>query len=74
MVQIQHWKPSEIEKVVIPVLDMDKQIEISDKVKESFTLRKKSKQLLEDAKRAVEIAIEQDEDIAVQWLKEKTGY
>ena len=68
---IQHWKPSEIEKVVIPVLDMDKQIEISDKVKESFALRKKSKQLLEDAKRAVEIAIEQDEESAIEWLKDR---
>ena len=68
---IQHWKPSEIEKVVIPVLDMDKQIEISDKVKESFALRKKSKQLLEDAKRAVEIAIEQDEESAIIWLKDR---
>lgn len=68
---IQHWKPSEIEKVVIPVLDMDKQIEISDKVKESFALRKKSKQLLEDAKRAVELAIEQDEESAIEWLKDR---
>ena len=68
---IQHWKPSEIEKVVIPVLDMYKQIEISDKVKESFALRKKSKQLLEDAKRAVEIAIEQDEESAIEWLKDR---
>lgn len=68
---IQHWKPSEIEKVVIPVLDMDKQIEISDKVKESFALRKKSKRLLEDAKRAVEIAIEQDEESAIEWLKDR---
>ena len=68
---IQHWKPSEIEKVVIPVLDMDKQIEISDKVEESFALRKKSKKLLEDAKRAVEIAIEQDEESAIEWLKDR---
>ena len=50
---------------------MDKQIEISDKVKESFALRKKSKQLLEDAKRAVEIAIEQDEESAIEWLKDR---
>lgn len=68
---IQHWKPSEIEKVVIPVLDMDKQIEISDKVKESFALRKKSKQLLEDAKKSVEMAIEQDEQTALNWLEER---
>lgn len=70
---IQHWKPSEIEKVVIPVLDMSIQREISDKVQESFALRHKSKELVEYAKHAVEMAIEQGEDVALEWLKEKVG-
>jgi hypothetical protein len=34
-------------------------------------LRKKSKYLLECAKRVVEIAIEQDEQTAINWLKDK---
>ena len=68
---IQHWKPSEVEKVVIPVLDMDIQREISSKVQESFALRQQSEQLLENAKRAVEIAIEYDEEKAMEWLKDK---
>lgn len=66
---IQHWKPADIEKVVIPVLDMEKQIEIADKVQESFRLRKKSKELLEIAVKAVELAIETDEATAIAWLK-----
>ena len=39
------------------------------KVVESFNLRKHAKHLLEHAKRAVEIAIEQDEQTAIDWLE-----
>ena len=65
---IQHWKPSDIEKVVIPLLDMDKQKEISVKVQESFRLRKEAKQLLDKAIKAVELAIETDEEAALSKL------
>ena len=68
---IQHWKPSEIENVIIPVLDMGIQKGIAAKVQESFALRKQSKQLLEYAKQAVEMAIEQGEGVALKWLKDK---
>lgn len=65
---IQHWKPSEIEKVVIPILDNEAQVQITEKVQESFALRRESAQLLELAKTAVEIAIEQGEDKAMELL------
>ena len=65
---IQHWKPSDIEKVLVPVLDMDKQKEISDKVQESFRLRKEAKRLLDNAIKTVEMAIETDEETALSWL------
>lgn len=68
---IQHWKPSDIEKVIIPILDMDTQQKISAKVQSSFSLRRKSKEYLEYAKQAVEMAIEQGEDEALNWLKDK---
>jgi len=58
--------------IPLPKLDETKQLEIQQKVTESFNLRKQSKHLLECAKRAVEIAIEQDEKIAIQWLKVQT--
>ena len=70
---IQHWKPSEIEQVVIPILDMPVQEIIAAKVQESFALRRKSKELLEYAKQAVEMAIEQGEEIALNWLNEKAS-
>ena len=68
---IQHWKPSEIENVIIPVLDMDKQRELAEMVQKSFALRRQSQQLLEYAKQAVEIAIEQGEAASLAWLKDK---
>ena len=40
-------------------------------VQKSFALRHQSKQLLEYAKQAVEMAIEQGEDTALAWLKDK---
>jgi len=62
----------EFKKVVLPIIDDETQSQIQQKITESFKLRKLSKHLLECAKRAVEIAIEQDEDTAVKWLKHKT--
>ena len=56
----------------LPILPEEKQIQIQQKVVESFRLRKQSKHLLECAKRAVEIAIEQDEQSAIQWLQNET--
>ena len=62
----------EISTVVLPKIDSGKQLEIQKKVAESFHLRKQSKQLLESAKKAVEMAIEQDEQTAIDWLKVRT--
>jgi len=44
--------------VVIPILPMPSQKELSEKVQRSFALRKESKHLLEEAKKMVEEAIE----------------
>ncbi len=67
---IQHWKPSEIEQVLIPKLDIKKQQEIANQVQESFKLRSESKRLLEVAKKAVEIAIEENEENALKYINE----
>lgn len=56
----------------IPILPKATQTQIQQKVIESFNLRKQSKHLLESAKRAVEIAIEQDEQSAITWLENQT--
>ena len=59
----------EFGRIVVPTIRAEKQAEIQQKVIESFTLRKHAKDLLEYAKRAVEIAIEQDEQTAIDWLE-----
>ncbi len=69
---IQHWKLSEIEQVLIPIIDLDTQQKIADLVQQSFALKQQSEQLLDIAKRAVEIAIEQNEDVAMQFIQENT--
>ena len=69
---ILHWRPDQVAGTVIPILPKEKQSEIEQKVLESFNLRKRAKDLLEHAKRAVEIAIEQDEQAAIDWLKSVT--
>lgn len=55
---IQHWKPSEIEQVVVPILPMDVQRELTDKCRQSFALRHESERLLRQAQTLVEEAIE----------------
>lgn len=69
---ILHWRVSEIENVVVPVIDFDKQREIADLVEESFKLKKQSEHLLEVAKTAVEIAIEQNEETALEFINNQT--
>ena len=66
---IQSWQSDQIAATRIPLLSREKQVEIEQKRSESFQLRYDSKKLLESAKKAVEIAIEQDERIASNWLE-----
>lgn len=68
---IQHWKPSDIEKVLIPILDMPVQKEIASNVQESFRLRAESKRFLDLAVKTVETAIETNEETALNWLEPK---
>ena len=71
---IQHWKQSEIENVIIPILPMPLQQKIADKVRKSFVLRAESKRLLDLAKHAVEVAIEQGEEKAMDILKTEVNH
>jgi type I restriction enzyme S subunit len=65
---ILHWRIGEIENVVVPIIDYQNQQKIAALVEESFMLKKQSEQLIETAKRAVEIAIEKDEESAMKYL------
>lgn len=57
---IQHWKPSDIENVIIPILPEQIQKKIASLIQQSFEYKAQSKQLLEDAKRMVEEEIEKN--------------
>ncbi len=57
---IVHWKPEQIRNVLIPILPKEVQQKIADLVKKSHEARKKSKQLLEEAKSRVEEMIEKN--------------
>lgn len=57
---IQHWKPSDIENVIIPILPEQIQKKIASLIQQSFECKAQSKQLLEDAKRMVETEIEKN--------------
>jgi len=68
---IQHWKPSEIEAVIIPILSTSTQTRIAEKIRQSFALRAQSNHLLSLAQRAVETAIEHGEDKGMKLLQQE---
>lgn len=63
----------EFNKIILPIIHSDVQEQIKQKVAESFNLRKQSKHLLECAKKTVEMAIENDENVAMQWLESQVS-
>lgn len=65
--------PADIANFWCPELDTSIQKQIDALAQQSFTLKSQSKQLLEAAKRAVEIAIEQDEAAGMAYLTQKAG-
>ena len=66
---IRHWLPDQIAATLIPILPPAVQSQIQNTVAESFALRQLSRQLLDCARRGVEIAIEQGEPAAMAWLE-----
>ncbi|MBD2442434.1 N-6 DNA methylase [Dolichospermum sp. FACHB-1091] len=68
---IQHWRVSQIENILVPVIDFAIQENISRKIQMSFTKKEQSKQLLEIAKIGVEKAIETDEATATNWINQQ---
>ena len=66
---IPRWQSDQIAATLIPLLSKEKQIEIEQRISESFSLRNDSKKLLALVKETVEIAIEQGEQAASNWLE-----
>lgn len=55
---IKHWRPEQIKKLTIPLLPRHTQQGIGSLVQQSHEARRKAKDLLEEAKRKVEEAVE----------------
>jgi len=55
---IVHWRPEQINDILIPILPKPTQQKIADLVRQSHAARQKAKQLLEQAKQKVEDLIE----------------
>lgn len=64
--------PKDIDCFYVPLVDETIQTEIAALVQQSFTLKAESERLLDIAKRAVEIAIEQDEKAAMAFIEANT--
>ena len=64
-------KDDDVLNLVIPIIDISIQNRIEEKSKKSFLLKEDSKQLLDLAKKAVEIAIEKDENEAIKIINEE---
>ena len=66
--------PTALEHVDLPVVNPQVQKVLAAKVRESFALRAESKRLLDLAKHAVEVAIEQGESKALESLEKEIGH
>jgi type I restriction enzyme, S subunit len=69
MLVVQLFYIGEIENMVVPIIDYQNQQKIATLVEESFMLKKQSEELLKTAKRAVEIAIEENESEALKYIE-----
>ena len=59
---------NEFFNIELPLIESSKQQQIADFIEQSFALKKESEHLLEVAKCAVEMAIEEDEGVALKYI------
>ena len=62
-------KDDDVLNMLLPLIDSDTQNKIAELVQKSFMLRKQSENLINMAVKSVEIAIEQNEDTAMLFIK-----
>lgn len=65
---IIHWKPEQIKRLKIPIIPSQTQQKIASLVQQSHEARKRAKELLEVAKKAIEIVIEKSEEEALDYI------
>lgn len=62
---------TEFFNVQIPIIRQETQNDLKSLIEQSFSLKKQSEHLLEVAKQAVEKAIEESEEVAMEWIKKE---
>lgn len=67
----QRLNQETLRDLIVPYISEETQKEIDKKVVASFEQKEKSEKLMNDAKSAVEIAIEKNEADAIKWLEDK---
>ena len=65
----QRLNQETLKELLVPIIDPSIQTQIENKIKESFRLKEESKELLELAKRGVEVAIEEGEEVAMKFIE-----
>lgn len=63
---------TDIKEIFIPIIELKKQEKIAELVEESFNLKTESERLLDIAKKAVEMAIVENEEKAMRYIKDNT--
>ena len=69
----QELYPKDIDKIVIPFIEESLQQEIEKYIVEAYKEKTKGFSLLRLAIDAVSLAVEQSEDVALNWIKERGG-
>ncbi|CAM1365069.1 Type I restriction modification system, N-6 DNA Methylase [Tenacibaculum litoreum] len=62
-----------IRGLYLPNIDIEKQNVVAELIEQSFSLKKQSEHLLEVAKKAVEIAIEENEEVAIAYINNQSN-
>lgn len=60
----------DIKEILIPVIEKGQLLRIESLINESFSLKKRSEYILDVAKKAVEMAIEENEEKAMKYIKD----
>ena len=69
----QRLNQETLKELIIPIIPLDKQLLIKRKIDEKYLLLNESKNLLSVAKKAVELAIEENEKYALHYIMENTN-
>ncbi len=63
----------DIENFILPIIKKETQTQTAKKIEQSFALKKESERLLEVAKQAVEVAIEEGEDAGLEFIEQQSN-